>query len=81
MNGALFKEVVSTARLRKKAFRDADKVPYAYDGRLFQLHGCVDLEIAFDGCTLCTPVYLKMDAGDPLLLSEGGCRQLVRSSQ
>ena len=42
MNGALFKEVVSTARLRKKAFRDADKVPYAYDGRSFQLHGCIE---------------------------------------
>ena len=30
----------------------------------------------FDGKTMCTPVYVKMDSPDPLLLSEGMCRQL-----
>ena len=35
------------------------------------LDGQLDLEIEFG-----TPVYLKMDAQDQLLLSEGVCRQL-----
>ena len=26
--------------------------------------------------TMCTPVYIKMDAQDQLLLAEGVCRQL-----
>jgi hypothetical protein len=36
----------------------------------------MDLEITFDDKTMCTPVYIKMDAADQLLLSEGVCRQL-----
>ena len=36
----------------------------------------MDLDITFEGKTLCTPVYIKMDAADQLLLSEGVCRQL-----
>ncbi len=34
------------------------------------------LSIEFDGKSLTTPVYLKMDSPDGLLLSEGVCRQL-----
>jgi len=36
----------------------------------------MDLDISFDGKTMCTPVYIKMDAVDQLLLAEGVCRQL-----
>ena len=36
----------------------------------------MDLDITFEGKTMCTPVYIKMDAADQLLLSEGVCRQL-----
>ena len=36
----------------------------------------MDLDITFDGKTMCTPVYIKMDAQDQLLLAEGVCRQL-----
>ena len=36
----------------------------------------MDLEIIFDGRTMRTPIYIKMDAADQLLLSEGECRQL-----
>ena len=36
----------------------------------------MDLDIEFDGKCLKTPIYLKMDAHDSLLLSEGVCRQL-----
>ena len=36
----------------------------------------MDLDIAFSEQTMCTPVFIKMDARDPLLVSEGVCRQL-----
>ena len=38
--------------------------------------GCMEMEITFEGKTLTTMVYVKMDAVDQLLLSEGVCRQL-----
>ncbi len=36
----------------------------------------MDLDITFKGKTMCTPVYIKMDAHEQLLLSEGTCHQL-----
>ena len=36
----------------------------------------MDLDITFQEKTLNTPVYIKMDAPEQLLLSEGVCRQL-----
>ena len=36
----------------------------------------MDLEITFDQKVLRTPVYIKMDARDQLLLAEGVCSQL-----
>ena len=36
----------------------------------------MDLEITFDGKMLVTPIYIKIDAHDQLLLSEGVCSQL-----
>ena len=42
----------------------------------FELHGRMDLEISFDGKVLRTPIYIKMDAHDQLLLAEGVCSQL-----
>jgi len=76
MGGELFKRVAAVERLRKKDFKPPDKTPYTYDNKPFQLDGRIDLDIVFDGKTMCTPVYVKMDSPDPLLLSEGVCRQL-----
>ena len=36
----------------------------------------MDLDISFAGKTMTTPVYIKIDAKEQLLLSEGVCRQL-----
>lgn len=36
----------------------------------------MDLDLSFGENTMCTPVYIKMDAREQLLLSEGVCRQL-----
>ena len=36
----------------------------------------MDLDVSFNGKVMNTPIYIKMDAHDQLLLSEGVCRQL-----
>ena len=74
MGPDLFKGVTAAARLKKSAFRKPDKVPYMYDHQPFTLHGKLDLNISFDDVSMHTTV--KMDARDPLLLSEGVCHQL-----
>ena len=76
IGGKLFKRVAIIARLKKRNFKKADRTPKTYDQRTFKLDGRMDLEVTFDGRTICTPVYIKMDAADQLLLSEGVCRQL-----
>ena len=50
-------------------------MPHTYDRRQFKLDGRLDLDIHFDK-TIDTPIYVKMDAYDDLLLSEGVCRRL-----
>ena len=72
----LFKEVASEARLKKSAFKKPDKTPYTYNRQPFSLDGKLELDITFDNHTMRTPVYVKMDAHDSLLLSEGVCHQL-----
>ena len=68
--------MAAVARLRKKDLKKSDRVPRTYDHRPFTLDGKMDLDLSFDGTTMRTPVYIKMDAREPLLLSERVCRQL-----
>ena len=76
MGGELFKKVAAAARLKKRDFKKPDCVPRTYDRKEFLLHGRSDLEIIVDGKVLCSPIYIKMDANEQLLLSEGVCSQL-----
>ena len=76
MGGELFKKVAAAARLKKRDFKKPDRVPHTYDRKEFKLHGRMDLDIIFDSKVLRTPIYIKMDAHDQLLLSEGVCSQL-----
>jgi len=76
MGPELFKKVASVARLKKRQLKEADKVPHTYDRHEFKLDGRLDLDINFNDKTMNTAVYLKMDAHDDLLLSEGVCRHL-----
>ena len=76
MGGELFKKIAKVAKLKKKDFKQPDRTPCTYDRKQFKLHGRMDLEITFDGKMLVTPIYIKMDAHDQLLLSEGVCSQL-----
>jgi hypothetical protein len=70
MGAEPFKKVAAVARLKKSAFKKPDKTPYTSQA-------CkLELDITFDNCTMRTPVYVKMDARDPLLLSESVCHQL-----
>ena len=62
--------------MHKQDFKKADKVPRTYDQRTFSLDGRLDLDIEFDGKNLNTPVYVRKEAQDQLLLSEGVSRQL-----
>jgi len=60
MGPELFKKVATIAKLKKRQFKKADKVPHTYDQRQFKLDGQLDLDINFnneytcvceDGCT------------------------------
>ena len=76
IGGRLFKRIATIARLKKKDLKPPDKKPRTYDQRIFTLDGRMDLDLTFNGKTMCTPIYIKMDAQDQLLLAEGVCRQL-----
>ena len=74
MGQEIFK-VASVARL-KKNLKKPDKTPYAYNQQSFSLDGMMSMDITFNDVTLTTPVYIKLDSKDQLLLSKGVCRQL-----
>ena len=76
MGPELFKKVAAVAGLKKRQFKPADKQPHTYDRHPFKLDGRLDLDVSFNGKTMHTSVYVKMDAFDDLLLSEGVCCQL-----
>ena len=76
MNRRFFAKVAAVARLKKSQLKPPDRVPKTYYRRVFTLDGRLDLNISFDGITMQTPIYIKIDAADQLLLGEGVCRQL-----
>ena len=76
MGSSAFKQVASVAKLKKRDFKNLDKVLRNYDRQPFHVDGKIDIDIEFQGKTMKTPVYIKMDAPESLLLSEGVCRQL-----
>ena len=76
IGGNLFRTVASVARLKKKNLKPADKIPRVYDQRPFTLDGRMELVITFGEKEISTQVYMKVDAADQLLLSEGVSRLL-----
>ena len=76
MGSELFKKVAAVAGLKKRQFKLADKQPHTYDRRQFKLDGRLHLDVSFNDKTMHTPVYVKMDAYNDLLLSERVCWQL-----
>ena len=76
IGGTLFQKVANVVKLKKKNFKPPDITPHTYDQRFFKLDGRMKLEVEFGGKTIETIVYIKMDAREQLLLSEGVCCQL-----
>ena len=75
MGSELFKKVATVAGLEKQQFKPMDKQPHTYDRCQFKLDGQLDLDVSFNNKAMHTPVYVKMDAYDDLLLSEEVCWQ------
>ena len=76
VGGDLFRRIVAVEKVKKRQFKPVDKLPHTYDQRPFHLDGKIDVDITFTGTTMKTTVYVKLDAAEQLLLSEGVCRQL-----
>jgi len=72
----MFKKVASVAKLRKKDFKSPDKQPRTYNLQPFRVHKRIEVDVSFGDHTMKTSIYVKMDAPEQLLLSEGVCRQL-----
>jgi len=64
------------AKLHKKDFKSPDKQPRMYNLQLFRVHGRIEVDVSFGDHTMKTPIYIKMDAPEQLLFSEGICHQL-----
>ena len=64
------------ARLKNRNLKPADKIPRNYDQQPFKLDGRIELTIAFGDKEMSTQVYIKLDAADQLLFSEGVCQLL-----
>ena len=72
----VFKRIAAVANLRKSDFKPPNKTRCTYKQMTFHIDSRVDLDVTFQGRTMKTPIYVKMDAREQLLLSEGVCRQL-----
>ena len=64
INGNLFAIIAAVARLKKSRLKPADRVPRTHDRKTLTLDGRMDLDICFDGLTMRTPIYVKLDAAD-----------------
>ena len=76
MGGDIFKQVAAAARLHKRDFDLRTKCHITTTGKSFRINGRLDLDVFFADHTMKSAIYVKMDAPEPLLLSEGVCRQL-----
>ena len=76
MGSNAFKQVATVAKLRKRDFKPPDKAPKNYDLKPFHVDGMIEIDVEFQDKAMITPIYVKMDAPEELLLSEGVCRQL-----
>ncbi len=67
--------MAAATRMKKRSLKPVDKAAFTYDHKP---DGKLELDIVFEDKALATPIYLKMDSSDQLLLSEGVCCQLGR---
>ena len=74
--GEMFKRVAAAAKLCKRDFKPPNRTQHNYDQQPFHVNGRVDLDVSFLDKTMNMSIYVKMDAHEPSLLSEGVCRQM-----
>ena len=55
MGPKIFKKVAMFAKLKKRQFKEPDKVPHTYDRWQFKLDGQLDLDVKFDDKMINTP--------------------------
>ena len=72
----MFKKVAAVAKVRKKDFKPTDKTPNNFDEKPFHLDEKLGLNVSSGDHTMKTDVYVKMNASEQVLLSEGVCGQL-----
>ncbi len=72
----LFTTIATANKLKKRDLKKPDKVPKTYDRQMFKVDSRLYLEVSFEGKTITTSVYVKLDAYDQLLLSERVCHNL-----
>jgi len=68
MGGTAFKKMAAVAKSKKWDFKSPDKVPRNYDRQPFHIDGKIEVNIEFDGRIMKTPIYIKMDTPESLLL-------------
>ena len=76
MGEEMFKPVAATAKVHKRDIKPADKTPCNYNHKPFSIDGKLKLKVTFLDLTMKTDSYVKMNAHEPLLVSDGVCRQL-----
>ena len=76
ISGDMFKTVIAKAGLKKEEFKTADKQAFTYNKQRISLDGQIDVDISFGDKQVHTTIYVKIEAPDPLLLSEAACRHL-----
>lgn len=76
MGGELFKMVAATNTLKRSQFKKTDKIARSFSREVIPLDGHIDLDLTFGNKAMTTPVYVKIDSDEQLLLGEGVCRQL-----
>ena len=73
MEGVLFKKVAAIAKFKKCKLKGPDKTPRNYDHIPFTLDSGIDRDVTFNDKAMRTPVYVKADALEQLLLPEEVC--------
>ena len=70
ISGDMFKIVIAKAGSKKEEFKTADKQAFTYNKQRITLDGWVYTNITFEDKQVYTTIYVKMEAANPLLLSE-----------
>ena len=60
MEGKLFQEVASVAKLKKKNFKPPGIIPCTNDQKSFSLDECTGLDVEFQEKKMKTTIYIKM---------------------